>query len=73
MVYSMTAIEVTLNYNNVTGVLFESGDGLRSFGQILPALIGGAGFVRILWIMATAYFEVRLINTILEVPVMFKF
>ncbi|KAI9777761.1 MAG: hypothetical protein M1839_008556 [Geoglossum umbratile] len=44
------SIELVLNWNHMTGV--TGTDGLSGTGQLIPALIGMCGLVRILWIIA---------------------
>jgi hypothetical protein len=43
-------VEVTLNWNHVTQVLGPNGN-ITYPGQLLPAMIGALGFLRILWLL----------------------
>jgi hypothetical protein len=47
--WSIVSIELTINWNHLTGVTGTAA--LKGAGQLIPALIGTGGFLRIVWIM----------------------
>ncbi|KAH0536687.1 hypothetical protein FGG08_006453 [Glutinoglossum americanum] len=49
--WSIVSIELTINWNHLTGVTGSAG--MKGSGQLIPALIGIGGFLRIIWIMIT--------------------
>jgi hypothetical protein len=60
--WSIVTIEITLNWNHLNGVLLTNGPALHATGQLIPALIGGAGLLRILWILSIIFFKVRILG-----------
>lgn len=57
IIYSAVLVEVTLNFNNITGVLGGRNGGgttLHLPGQLLPLLIGTFGMVRTLYLLYAA-------------------
>ncbi|KAH0548315.1 hypothetical protein GP486_007993 [Trichoglossum hirsutum] len=54
--WSIVSIELTINWNHITGVTGKAS--LNGTGQLIPALIGAGGFLRIVWIMFSNYMAV---------------
>jgi hypothetical protein len=53
----IVSIELVLNWNHITGVTGAAG--LKGTGQLIPALIGLGGLIRIIWIIAANDMDVR--------------
>jgi hypothetical protein len=49
IIFTMISVELTLNFNNVAGVLADAG--VANSSQLLPLLIGAFTFVRSLWVL----------------------
>lgn len=51
LLWSVLTVEFTLNFNHIEGVLGGPQNSLSTPGQLLPLLVGGFGFIQVLYVI----------------------